>query len=197
VLDALGGVENGSCDYVLVNYGLCGNGTLNIFHEHLPIVIHDVQDCIPLILGDTERHRAYIERRPGTFWFSVGWIEGFPLPGSPDYQKHYEEFYSSSIDERQRDIIEGILMKNYTHLTYMEWECLGDRLNRYGREYTKKCVASLNSRLGLNLEYDRVLGDSSRLQRFVDGDWEGGEFVILEPGKRLQIDFQQCRLYGR
>jgi hypothetical protein len=197
VLDALQDVEQGSCDYVLVNYGLCGNGTLDIFHEQLPIVIHNVQDCIPLILGDSKRHRAYVEDRPGTFWFSVGWIEGFPLPGSPDYEEHYSEFYGATIDEDRRDILERVMMENYTHLTYIEWECLGEKINRHGTEYTQKCVEDLNRRLGFNLQYDRVVGDPLRLQRFVDGDWNGDEFVILKSGQRLRVDPLQCRLYGR
>jgi hypothetical protein len=156
-----------------------------------------VQDCIPLILGDEERHRAYIERRPGTFWFSVGWIEGFPLPGSPDYNDRYNEFYGRTIDENKRDTIERILMENYTHLTYIGWEVLGERVNRPGREYTRACVSGLNQRLGMNLEFDQVAGDPGRLQRFVDGEWETDEFLILEPGKRLQIDIAACRLCAR
>jgi hypothetical protein len=194
VMDALKAVEASSCDYILLNYGLCGNGTLNISHDSLPIVIHNVQDCIPLILGDEERHRAYVEQWPGTFWFSVGWIEGFPLPGSPDYNDRYKEFYGRTINEKQRDTLERILMENYTHLTYIGWDELGEAVNGPGREYTMACVNSLNERLEMGLECDQVSGNPARLQRFTDGDWNMEEFLIIQPGKRLQIDMADCRL---
>jgi hypothetical protein len=196
VLEALRAVDENSCDYILLNYGLCGNGTLEVSHDRLPIIMHNVQDCIPLILGDEEVHRNYIHVHPGTFWFSVGWIEGFPLPGSPDYQQKYAEFYEKTIDESKRDVIESVLMENYTHLTYVQWSELGEGVNRRGREYTRESVRSLNQRLGMALVYDQVTGNPSRLQRFVDGEWEGDDFLVIEPGKLLQFDLARCRLYA-
>jgi hypothetical protein len=194
-MDALKSVDDPSYDYILLNYGLCGNGTLDIYHDSIPVVMHNVQDCIPLILGDEKRHRAYLAERPGTFWFSVGWIEGFPLPGSPDYNDRYKEFYGRTIDEKKRDTVERILMENYTHLTYIGWDELGEGVNCPGRKYTMECVKSLNERLDMNMEFDQVTGDPGRLRGFVDGNWETEEYLVIEPGKRLKIDMAQCRLY--
>ena len=194
VQEALSSVDAHDYDYILLNYGLCGNGTLDIFHERLPIVMHNVQDCISVILGDEELRKYYMKTRPGTFWFSVGWIEGFPLPGSPDYDRRYTAFYSKTIDASKRDTIEKMLMKNYTHLTYIAWEELGDAINKSGGAYTRECVNSLNERLGMELAYDEVVGNPSRLQRFVDGDWDEDAFLIIEPGKRVKLDMTTCGL---
>jgi hypothetical protein len=87
-------------------------------------------------------------------------------------------------------------MENYTHLTYIQWEELGEGINKLGRDYTRECVRSLNHRLGMALSYDQVTGDPSRLQRFVDGEWEGDDFLLIEPGEQLQIDVAHCRLYA-
>ena len=196
VQDALDRVEAGSCDYILLNYGHCGNGIMNIGHPDLPVVIHNVPDCVPLLIGDRLKHEAYMKKRPGTFWFSPGWIDGFPLPGSPDYAEKYDEFYGISVTERQRDGIERVLMTNYTHLTYITWKVLGERVASRGREYTKKCVDSLNNRLGMGMSYDEVEGDPGLLQRFVDGAWESGDYLVLQPGERAKLDPVKCRLYA-
>mgnify|MGYP005841477549 CR=1 FL=1 len=192
--EAVLNIKEESCDYILLNYGLCGNGTLEISHPSIPMIIHNVHDCIPVLVGDFSLHREYMKKRPGTFWFSCGWIEGFPLPGSPDYVERYREFYNISITEKQMDIIERMLMENYTNLTFIRWDELGERLATYCREYTKSCVTSINRRLGLNFVYDEVKGDPALLQRFVDGNWGGDEFLIIEPGKKLRFDAERCSL---
>ena len=194
VSETLNAVDEEAYDYILLNYGLCGNGTLDIHHETLPMVMHNLQDCIPVLIGSENVHRSYVQSRPGTFWFSVGWIEGFPLPGSPDYDSRYASFYSRNIDASKRDIIERVLMQNYTHLTYIEWEELGEAVNERGRAYTRACVQSLNTRLGMDLSYDHVVGSPAHLQNFVDGNWEEDGFLVVEPGKHVQIDMKSCKL---
>jgi transposase len=194
--EALERVDPDDYDYVLLNYGLCGNGTLGITHSKLPIIIHNVHDCIPLLVGDREAHNDYIKQRPGTFWFSFGWIEGFPLPGGHDYSQKYAEFYNSVINARQRDVIECMLMDNYTHLTFIRWDELGNNIAEEGRKYTKDSVASLNERLGFSLQYDEVKGSPAVLQRFVEGEWNGDDFIFLEPGKKLLFDAVKSKLFA-
>jgi hypothetical protein len=29
-----------------------------------------------------------------------------------------------------------------------------------------------------------------------DGEWEGDDFLLIEPGEHLQIDMAHCRLYA-
>ncbi len=197
VREALDSIEDSRLDYILLNYGLCGNGTLDISHPSLPIIIHNIHDCITPILGDAQKYRYYMRRHPGTFWFSCGWIEGFPLPGSPDYAEKYDEFYSMDIDERKRDVIERMLIENYTHLAYIRWDELGDKINKKGKEYTKSCVKSLNDRFDMVMQFDEVKGSPDLLQRFVDGDWEGGDFIVLQPGQKLRLDAVNGVLFGK
>jgi len=194
--NALARVDRNVYDCVMLNYGLCGNGTLGITHPELPVVIHNVHDCVPLLIGDGGFHREYLKRCPGTFWFSCGWIEGFPLPGGEDYSEKYREFYGREINEQQRDAIERMLMQNYTHLTFIRWNELGDRVAEKGRQYTMRCVASLCERIDYRLQYDEVEGSPSILQRFVDGDWKKDGSVYLAPGKRLQFDPGSGRLFS-
>ena len=193
--EALNRVDVTKYNYILLNYGLCGNGTLNISHPKIPIVIHNVHDCMPLLIGSYGLHREYMLQRPGTFWFSVGWVEGFPLPGSPDYVEKYIEFYNTIINEKQRDAIERMLMENYGYLTFVRWDELGKKVAERGCAYTRECVNSINKRLGFNLKYDELRGSPGKIQRFVDGEWNSNEFLIIEPGQTLRFDALKSSLY--
>ena len=86
-------------------------------------------------------------------------------------------------------------MENYTHLCYVHWEELGVKIAEFGRMYTKSCLQSLNERLGFGLEYDELQGSPKTLQRFVNGEWESDEFLLIEPGKKLRFDGLHSRLY--
>jgi hypothetical protein len=46
----------------------------------------------------------------------------------------------------------------------------------------------------MNLRYDEAAGDPSRLQRFVDGEWDGSEFLLVEPGQSIGLDYHNCKL---
>ena len=186
--DALNRLDESKYDVILLNYGLCGNGTLRMTHPRLPMIMHNVHDCIPLIIGDGRRHSEYVSGKPGTYWYSCGWIEGFPLPGGPDYLEKYNYFYGRGIGGEMRDVIERMLMANYTHLTFIRWDELGEKISELGRRYTMECVRSLRERLALGVRYDEMKGDPDILQRFVDGAWNSGDFITIEPGQQLQFD---------
>ena len=186
--EVVAGVKEDEYDYLLVNYGLCGKGTAGIGHPGLPIVINRKQDCIPLLVGDYELYINSLKEKPATFWYSYGWIEGFPMPGGPDYVQKYSEFYNMKITEKQRETIERMLIGNYQRLTFVYWEELGEKIYRLGKEYTLKCLDYLNNHLGFNLEYGELKGKPDLLQKLVDGEWDDADFVIVPPGKRLGYD---------
>jgi len=188
LMDAISRVENDRYDYLLINYGLCGKGTAGITHPELSIVINRQQDCIPLLVGDYDLYRSYVSEKPATFWYSYGWIEGFPMPGGSDYVKKYNEFYKMRITEKQRESIERMLMQNYQRLTFVFWEELGKDIYRLGREYTLKCLDYLNNHLGFSIEYDELRGKPDLLGKLVNGDWDKKNFVIIPPGKKLGYD---------
>jgi hypothetical protein len=70
-------------------------------------------------------------------------------------------------------------MKEYQWATYIDWG-LGDS-EKY-REYTKRCAEFLC------WNYDELKGDSSLMQRLVDGRWDTGEFLIVRPGEKIAED---------
>lgn len=195
--EAIEKTEPGLYEYILLNYGLCGNGTLGISHPRLPVVVNHCHDCIPLLFGNKKRHKEWVEKRPGTYFYSCGWVDELLVPGSPDYEEKYFELYGREISKRQQDTIERILLTNYTHLVYVYWNELGNGIGDRGREYTKQCLASLNGRFELGLEYDEVEGGPALIQSLVDGEWEKDGIIMVEPGRTLAFDAPSGVIYAK
>ena len=183
------------CDRILLSYGLCGNGTLEVTHPDLPIAVHNCHDCIPLLFGDKKRHAEWIKKRPGTFFYSCGWIDELLVPGCPDYDEKYLGLYGKTISGRQRDAVERMIIENYTVLAYIHGKQLGPALGEKGRHYTKECLDSLNDRFGLGLRYEEVTGSPALVQSFMDGIWNEDNVVVVEPGKTLRLDASNGMLY--
>jgi hypothetical protein len=181
----------GQYDYILLNYGVCGNGVVELSHPSLPIVLHQTHDCIPLLVGDKQKHRELAAGHPGTFWFTPGWIEGFPLPGAPDYRRRYREFYGRDVSETQHDQVQKLLMENYDRLVYIRWEELGKKLGDLGLEFTQACARSLSELMGRSFTCEEAQGTPSVLQRFVDGEWDSDDYLKVDPGREVRLDLSQ------
>jgi hypothetical protein len=125
------------------------------------------------------------------------WIEGFPLPGGSDYLEKFRNFYGRPIDESSREVLEQVLMANYTHLACIFWEELGEEVTEIAKKYTRECQRNLGDQLGRDFKYEEHRGAPELLQRFVNGEWESDDFLFIEPGERVAFDPDSNRLYAR
>lgn len=66
--------EDPECCRIVVGYGLCGMGTVNIQARRVPLVIPRVHDCIALFLGGDAAYREQFASEPGTYYISSGWF---------------------------------------------------------------------------------------------------------------------------
>jgi N-methylhydantoinase A/oxoprolinase/acetone carboxylase beta subunit len=62
-----------TCSRIVIGYGLCGKGTVNIHARKVPLVIPRVHDCIALFLGSDQAYRDQFAKEPGTYYISAGW----------------------------------------------------------------------------------------------------------------------------
>ena len=148
-----------------------------------------LSEGIATVVGSSSRlDEDMVEENRGTFWFSNGWIDGFPLPGAPDYHQRYRSFYGREIDEDARINLDRILMENYSRFVYICWPELGEEVNGSCREYTKRCAQNISAELGRGFTYAEVRGKPDILQRFVDGVWNPEEFLLVEPGYQIQLN---------
>jgi hypothetical protein len=173
-------VQGRTYDAVLLGYGLCSNGIVGLSSE-IPIIVPRGHDCVTLLLGSKEKYREYFDSHRGIYWYSPGWIDHNEQPSQERYEETleiYREKYGDDNAEYLMDMEQG-WFKEYSWATFVDWDLPG---SEDYKNYTKRCAEYLG------WDFDELKGDSSLMQRFVDGKWDDGEFLTVPPNKTIASD---------
>jgi hypothetical protein len=168
---------------ILLGYGLCGNGLDGLRARHTPLVLPRAHDCIALLMGSRERHLAYFEANPGTYYRSTGWLErGQGLqqltPQTMGMDESLEALIARYGEDNGRYLYEEMTRyrAQYRKLTFLET----------GLEAGGKFVAEAQAEAAeKGWSFERLPGDLSWLKRLVDGEWSDAEFVVAQPGQSI------------
>ena len=157
-------------DYIMLGYGLCGNGILGVKAEKQPLVIPKAHDCIGLFLGSCEARLKEQQKAPGTYYLTKGWIEDGtpPLALLEEYtQRHGRETAEWVISEE---------FKHYTRLALVDTGAYD--LSAY-RDRARANAAFLG------VAYEEIRGSLAFFEKMVKGQWDEDEFIILQPGEEI------------
>src|ERR1044071_4521298 len=190
---AVDAVDPSRYQAVLLAYGFCNHGIAGLRARSLPLVAPRAQDCITLLLGGRARFDDYFERHPGTYFQSSGWIEHRRNPAEVRDQSFAEQnglnwsFEELSLrygPENAAVLFEvlGHQTRHYGQLTYIDMGV--ERTDRVERESRKTAVRR-------GWRFEKLSGDLTLLQRLVDGDWTGGDFVVVPPGWQIAPRYDQ------
>jgi hypothetical protein len=175
--------EEEQYDAILLGYGLCSNGIVGLQCRNTPLVIPKGHDCITFLLGSKERYREIFNSYSGgIYWYSPGWIEHSLQPGKERYEKVYQQYvekYGEDNAQYLMDMEQG-WMKEYKCAFYINWPELP---RPHYEAYTKECAEFLN------WEYRNEDGSSQLLKDFLDGRWDDGRFLIVQPGETVKPSF--------
>ena len=179
------GQKNGSgqqrpYDAILLGYGLCSNGIVGLSAK-IPIVVPRGHDCITLLLGSKEKYRQYFDSHRGIYWYSTGWIEAGKPPSKERYDRLLAEYKQKYGDDNAQYLmeVEQSWMSQYEWVTYVDWGLANTE--KY-RDYAKQCAEFLN------WNFDELKGSPALMQRLLDGDWDDSDFLIVEPGRKINED---------
>jgi hypothetical protein len=165
-------------DAILLGYGLCSNGIAGIIARSRKLVIMRGHDCITFLLGSKEHYSRYAEAKPGTYWYSPGWIETGFTPGEENYNRllsEYTEKYGEDNAEYLMDMEQG-WFRNYSNAAYVDFGFAD--FGSY-RDYTKKCAE------WLKWNFDEINGNPELIRDFVNGNWNDDDYLIVEPGETI------------
>lgn len=176
-------------DAVGLGYGLCNRGLVGLKAHGLPAVIPRAHDCLGMLLGSSKRYLAELEKEPGTYFQSCGWIEHLPadrtirpMAAGGEMSVKKEEFVAKYGEEAAQ-----FLMEEYAKFTqhYKRLAFISTPVAKVDeRERKAEEIARLQG-----WKFERLPGDLGWLRRLVDGEWDDKEFLILKPHEKVALSY--------
>jgi len=171
----------GEADAIAIGYGLCNRGIIGLEARGAPLVIPRAHDCIGLLLGSSQRYAQEMEREPGTYFQSVGWLKAARQVRQPDFTfALHPEFRRDQLVARYGEEAASYLV---------------DQISAFTRHYRRLAYIATNADTGDGeavavakaqaWDYARLDGDLGWLTRLLAGPWDDGEFLTVQPGERV------------
>jgi hypothetical protein len=188
-------VEADIYDAILLVYGMCGTSTIGLTARHTPLVIPRAHDCITLYLGSRERYNAEFNRHPGTYWYSVDYMErtepgasvALGAAGIEDQEAQYEQ-YVAKFGKETADMLMEEMRKwsqHYTRAAFIDTG-LGDT------QPYEKLARDKADREGW--VFERMQGSRRLLTSLISGEWSEDDFLVVPPGHTIRQDYRDDRL---
>ncbi len=190
---ALDSVDESRYDAILFGYALCGLGLAGLQARTKPVILPRGHDCITLFLGSRGRYQDYFNNNPGVYFKTTGWIErgqGLDQLGGEEFRKKFgmAQSYEELVEKYGQENADylwaelGGYSKNYGKLTYIEMGVEPD--GRFEREVREEAAKR-------GMAFEKVQGDMVLIERLVNGDWEGDDFLTIPPGHRVVARYDE------
>lgn len=192
-------VPAGKYDAIILGYGLCSNILAGVTTSHTRLVIPRAHDCITFFLGSKERYQECFSERPGTYYYSSGWLEcarrrgekgpvwgGAALPATANtgfnLKGTYEDWVKKYGEDQAKYLVEEMSRwsEAYSHGTLIEYDFL--RHLDLEAQVKKICADK-------KWEFGTLPGDLRLFEHLVNGDWGEADFLVVQPGQKVVPSF--------
>ena len=163
-------------EIIILGYGLCSMAAVGLKANESTLIIPCVDDCVSMFLGGQKFYKRQLEKEPGTYFLSKGWIDaGVTLI---DELRQTEDRLGKSAAEK----IKKRMLKEYKRLAYID---MGHDNQEYYREFARKAAEELN------LKYKEIKGTTELMSRMLNGPWDD-KFIVAPPGYVVTLyDFKR------
>lgn len=165
--------------FIIVGYGLCGNGLVGVKAGMHTLIVPRTHDCVAIFLGS---HQRYVQRffaNPGTYYLTKGWIDARDEPLS-DYHDYVAEF-----DEETADYLFEMKYKHYRRICLVGFS--PEELDAY-RAQARAVAEFMDQRFG-SVVYEETLGSTGLIETLIEKGVSpanaGEEFVVVKPGGEI------------
>lgn len=159
--------RDGKVDYILLVYGLCGNGIIGLKTEKSRLVIPLFDDCIRALLSLEANEEIAVD--PRALYYTDEWMDtgSSMLMGADTYVERYGE-------KKALKIVKAML-KNYKHVTFLE-------TGLYDIDFAAEKIKPTTDRIGLKI--NQTPASFRVYDALLSGRW-GKEFLVTEPGETV------------
>jgi hypothetical protein len=173
-------------DAILLLYGLCGNAATGLQTRKVPLVIPRAHDCCTILLGSRERFQEHFGHNPSMPFGSVGYLERgsyFVRTDAGETQIHYGDQFAALVEQYGEDNARYIWDSMYARgceptdnqvvfidIAETTWDGCEQRFRERAEKEGKTCV--------------RVEGSLALIQQLLDGPWDRGDFLVVQPGQQ-------------
>jgi len=174
-------------DAILLVYGLCGTATAGICSRRIPLVIPRAHDCITLYLGSKARYKEEVAAHPGTYWYSVDYMERAEQGSSIalgaatiEFEAQEYEKWIIKWDKETADMLLAEMRQwsqHYTRAAFIDTG-LGD-FTSYEQIAREKAAQA-------GWIFERKLGNQRLIDMLANGQWTEQEFLIVPAGHTIQ-----------
>jgi hypothetical protein len=200
-VDAAGGAALGAVgapyDAILLAYGLCGAATAGLQAGSIPLVVPRAHDCITLFLGSRDRYTAEFTGHPGTYWYVQDFVErsddggafaGMGAVSDAEARATYEEYVEKYGEDNAAYLMEALggWRSHYDRAAYVDMGVADPRAAAAVEAHTRDDAA----RRGW--AFEKLAGELLLVRRLVDGEWGADDFLVLQPGERLAMSYDEA-----
>lgn len=188
-------VPAGKYDAILLGYGLCGNLIRSLTTTHTPLVVPRAHDCITFFLGSKERYAERSRGGVGAYYYTSGWLECLQRRGLKSAPANAGFLPTRADAGGDPAALRAEWVAKYGEEAA---QYLMETMDDWTRHYSRGALIDFDFTRPLRLdervrdicaqrgwEYEELPGDLSLLQRWVDGDWNDKDFLIVHPGERI------------
>ncbi len=184
---------DGDYDRILLGYGLCSNGVVNLKSEKHEIIIPKVDDCISLFLGSRKKYLEEFSKDPATYYLCRGWIEygGDPYRGYllwtdqkdkiPESWLQNRKAYGQKYDREMADFLFVEIMKNYNQVTLID----NNDLEEIHRKYARDMVDFMSNMLKKEINLKIIKGSLKFISRLAQCKYDDENFLKINPGEKI------------
>ena len=189
--EAISEIDETQYDALLLGYGLCNNGVVDLRTRSIPLVVPRAHDCMTLFMGSKERYLEYFHENPGVYFKTTGWVErgdgvqqfiDDAIQSESGLGQTYEELVEKYGEDNAKFLFEQLsdMTRNYRQITFIEMGLEpDDRFEQSSRKVARE----------QGWEFEKIAGDLCLFRELVDGPWEDERFLVLQPGERIVSSF--------
>lgn len=176
-------------DVIVLGYGLCSNGILNLHTRQVPLVAPRTDDCIALFVGSQKRYLELFQTYNGTYWANNGWIEHAYVPSEENLKKRHAEYVELYGEDNADFLMDNDMQwqKNYNccgYITSPVYDC-----PQY--EELAKSISRFH-----NWNFARIEGDTTMLQKLVAAQWDNVDFLTCPPWHRIEATYDGTKIHA-